>query len=389
MAASDPVVNPKDLIVPAVITTTWAASFGVVMAALPVLVVWTLGASGAGSLAAAVKAAFLAWPVSHGVPVLITKVAVDVLPLLSTLFPIFILRRASIRMFRITPVSIKHISAVAIPIVLVNSGLSFLLAWFASDDVIGISPILTFVVVAVISLVAVLLGAIKIYGWPKFDLPLSIKYGTRVGLLNSAILLVSAAVLAFAMLILKISNAQEVVDSIADTSSEKFLTWIFTIGYLPVAISWGYAWLLGPGVATGVDSAASFAVVDQTALPALPWLAALPTNTLTNGWYLLLIPILVSVFLSSLMWWSLHNENFRIIFTNTITALSIILIFTVLLSVIGGGSIGPGRLAVFGPQWLPMIGGVFITIAPAFVLLLILEALRRWIKSYRARVKDA
>ncbi|MFM1906306.1 MAG: hypothetical protein RIT32_1102 [Actinomycetota bacterium] len=389
MSQSDPAVSPRDLIAPAAITGIWATSFGVVMAALPVLVIWTLGASGAGSLAAAIKAAFLAWPISHGVPVLITTVTIDVLPLLTIIFPVFMLRRAAMRMFRVSTATFGQISAVALPIILVNSAISFVIAWLASDDVIGIAPLTTAFLVAVVSLVAVSLGALKVFGWPSVELPISIKFGFRVGLLIITILLVAALVLAAVMLILNFSNALNVVDSIADTSTEKFLVWLFTFGYFPIAISWGYAWLLGPGVATGIDTAASFAVVDQSALPALPWLAALPTTTVTYGWYLLLFPLLISVFFALLMWWSLHHESYRVLITNTIMALTIVVAVTVLVSLIGGGAIGPGRLSVFGPQWLPMIGGVFVTIAPAFVLLLIVDAIRRWIKNRNAKQRNA
>ncbi len=389
MAATDPVVNPRDLVIPSTIAALWAISFGVVIAALPILLVWTLGASGAGSLGTAVRASFLAWPVSHGVPVSITSVRIDLLPLLTIVFPIFILRRAALRIFRIVPFSWQNFAAIAAPVVLLNSSIGFLLAWLVSDDVFAIAPFQAIFIMSVIALIAVGFAAIKTYGWPNFELPISVKYGARVGLLNSAILLLIGLGLAILMLGLNLSSAVAVTASIADTSAEKFLTWLLTLGYLPTAMIWGYAWLLGPGVATGVDSAASFAVIDQTALPALPWLAALPTLAVSNGWYLLLVPILISVFLVSLMWWSLHNESFRTIFTNVLAGLSIIVLITVLLSFVGGGAIGPGRLAVFGPQWLPMIGGVFITIAPAFGLLLMLEAVRRWLRSRKARKANA
>lgn len=385
MAASDPAVSPKDLIAPAAIAALWAAAFGVVIAALPVLVIWTLGASGAGSLTVALKAALLAWPISHGVPISITSVSIDVLPLLMVVFPIFLMRRAAIRIFRIVEPEFGLVIAIAIPVILVNTAISFLLAWLASDDVIAISPIHTVIVVAVISTVAVVLGAMNVYGFPKLEIPQSINLGLRVGLLISVLLMVAASALALVMLGLNISSANEVALSVADTRTEKFLIWLLTIGYFPVAMSWGYAWLLGPGVATGIDTASSFAVIDQAALPAIPWLAALPAATPENGWYVLLVPAVLAAFFALLLWWSLHNESYRIIFTNTLTALTTITAFAVLLSIIGGGSIGPGRLAVFGPQWLPVIGGAVVTMAPAFGLLLIAESIRRWIKSKIAR----
>jgi hypothetical protein len=385
MAASDPAVSPRDLIAPASIAALWAAAFGVVIAALPVLLIWTLGASGAGSLTVAIKAALLAWPISHGVPISITLVSVDVLPLLVVIFPIFLMRRAAIRIFRIVEPQLGLIMAIAIPVILVNTAISFLLAWLASGDVIAISPIQTVIVVVVISTVAVALGAIKVYGFPKLEIPQSINLGLRVGLLISVLLISAASVLVLVMLGINISNANEVAISVADTRTEKILIWLLTLGYFPVAVSWGYSWLLGPGVATGVDTASSFAVIDQAALPAIPWLAALPAATPENGWYVLIIPVLLAAFFALLLWWSLHNESYRIIFTNSLMALTTITAFAVLLSIIGGGSIGPGRLAVFGPQWLPVIGGAVVTMAPAFGLLLILESIRRGIKAKVAR----
>jgi hypothetical protein len=388
MAASDPAVSPKDLIAPAAIAALWAAAFGVVIAALPVLLIWTLGASGAGSLTAAIKASLLAWPISHGVPILITSVSVDVLPLLMIVFPIFIMRRAAIRIFRIVDPELGLVAAIAIPVILVNTTISFLLAWLVSDDVIAISPIHTAIVVTVVSALAVALGAISVYGFPKLEFPQSINLGLRVGLLISVLLVVASSALVLVMLGINISSATEVALSVADTRTEKILIWLLTLGYFPVAVSWGYAWLLGPGVATGIDTASSFAVIDQAALPAIPWLAALPAATPENGWYVLLVPAVLAAFFALLLWWSLHNESYRIIFTNTLMALVTITAVAVLISIIGGGSIGPGRLAVFGPQWLPVIGGVFVTMAPAFGLLLIAESIRRWIKSRVGRKKS-
>ena len=72
-------------------------------------------------------------------------------------------------------------------------------------------------------------------------------------------------------------------------------------------------------------------------------------------------------------------------FTNTLTAIATITAIAIGLALLGGGSIGPGRLAVFGPQWLPVMGGVFVTIAPAFALLFVLEPIRRWIVTRQKR----
>lgn len=389
MSATDPVVNPRDLVVPASIAALWAISFGVVIATFPILLIWTLGASGTGSLGTALRASFLGWPISHGVPVSITSVRIDLLPLLTVLFPFLTLRRAAVRIFRIVQFSWPNFWAVAAPVALLNSLVGFLLAWLISDDVFAIAPIETVGIMSVIALISVSFAAVKVYGWPDLELPISVKFGVRVGLLNSAILMAAGLILAIVMLVINLASAVEVTASIADTNTEKFLTWLLTFGYLPIAMSWGYAWLIGPGVATGIDSAASFAVIDQTALPALPWLAALPTTAVSNGWYLLLLPIVSSVFLVTLMWWSLHNESYRVIFTNVLAGLAITVAIAVLLGVVGGGAIGPGRLSVFGPQWLPMIGGVFITIAPAFGLLLLLEAIRRWFKARKATKSNA
>ena len=195
MESTDPAVSAKDLITPAVIAAIWAAAFGVVIASLPVLLIWTLGASGAGSLAVAVKASLLAWPISHGAPVLVTGVAIDILPLLTALFPIFILRRAAMRIFKIIEPTRNVIAAIAIPIISVNTLICFGLGWLASDDVIAISPVQTAIIAAVVSAIAVSWGAVSVYGLPKLQVPVTIKLGLRVGLLIAAVLTVAATIL--------------------------------------------------------------------------------------------------------------------------------------------------------------------------------------------------
>lgn len=388
MTASDQ-INSKDLIFPAFITALWATVFGVVISALPVLLIWTLGASGAGSLAAAIKASLLAWPATHGTPILITSVRIDILPFLMVCFPLFLLRRAAVRIFRVVEPTRSVLLAVGIPILIVNAIVSFMITWLASDEVIGLDPIAAVLLAILVAGLAVSWAAGSTYGWPKLNLPVSIKYGLRSAMLLSAILILLSLGLAVARLVINLPAAVEVAGSIADTRIEHMLVWLLTLGYLPVAASWGLAWLLGPGVATGVDTASSFAVVDQAALPALPWLAALPATTVQNGWYLLIVPAVLAGFFALLLWWSVHNESYRVIFTNVLVAISSITFVVLVLSLIGGGAIGPGRLTVFGPQWLPMIGGVGVTIAPAFVLLLILELLRRWISNWLSKRKHA
>ena len=381
MSDSGVVVEHRDLIRTSAITAVWSVSIGIILCAFPVILVWTLGASGAGSLGNAIKAALLAWPIAHGARVSVTGVSIDVMPFLLALFPIFLLRRAAMRIFKIVEPSSKVILSVLTPIVSVNFLISATLAWLASDDVISVYPLWVFPPVFIVGTVAVLSAAVKVYGYPLINFEeFKFLIGVRVGGYLVAGLLLAAAVLSSVRLVLSFDQAKLVVASVADTNYEILLVWLTTIGFAPVAIAWGYAWLLGSGVSTSIDTASSFAVVDEVAYPAIPWLAALPTDVISNAWLILLVPFVLSSIAAILLWWSLHNSKLSEIIMNSSVALLLVLVATLILSLLGGGSAGPGRLAVFGPQWLPMLGGVFVSIAPAFMVMLLVEFLRRKLK---------
>lgn len=136
--------------------------------------------------------------------------------------------------------------------------------------------------------------------------------------------------------------------------------------YLPVALSWGAAWLSGSGFTLGVTETASPFTSVPGPLPALPLFTAIPEMPEGLG---LLAPLLIT--LSGVMLGVLYQRHDRgtdrAVQTLPIVAERIIVLFcaalttAIAVTVLGfltSGAIGPGRLAQAGPN--PLQSGTLI-----------------------------
>lgn len=143
------------------------------------------------------------------------------------------------------------------------------------------------------------------------------------------------------------------------------LIWLAQLLYLPTAQTWALAWILGPGFQQGTGTIRSLTEVKAGPIPAVPILGALPNQT--PGYWVLALIVAGSLVVGYGLYTSMARVDF---FSHIASFLVGALSFTVLTAwfcFLASGSIGTGRMSVWGAQplataamgfilvWLPIV----------------------------------
>lgn len=150
-----------------------------------------------------------------------------------------------------------------------------------------------------------------------------------------------------------------------------------TLAYLPTLLMWSLAYIAGPGIVLGTGATVSPAATHVGVLPGLPPLGLVPESTTSWMLAVAVLPVLVGVFAG----WIVRSryaqvigdsERFapRVVMAALISAISAGIVSLAFL--LASGSLGPGRMAEFGPQtgWatLALFGEVFVGAAIMILL---------------------
>ncbi|MCT9818895.1 DUF6350 family protein [Microbacterium sp. W1N] len=145
------------------------------------------------------------------------------------------------------------------------------------------------------------------------------------------------------------------------------------IAYLPTLVVWGLAYAAGPGFLLGEGATVSAAGTDLGVLPAIPVLGIVPEAP--SHWLLLLAVAVVGI--GALAGWIARARLVRDGADAVPARLAILAALAVgsglaaaVLAVVASGSIGPGRLAVVGPQAGPLALAVGAEIAVGAAIML-------------------
>jgi hypothetical protein len=181
--------------------------------------------------------------------------------------------------------------------------------------------------------------------------PRSVLLGMFAGL---AVLTVSGAVLAAASLAVHLNAYKAAVSALNPGVFGAALLLLAGLSYLPNAVIWAIAYMLGPGFSFGVGTAVSPSGSALGALPAFPMLAALPVGDKAAfppwiGFFVLMLPYLAGAVAGMMV--------MRIAPTPTLEAAPLwgLLTGSLMALVIGccaklsGGPLGGGRLTSVGP----------------------------------------
>ncbi|GAA5152809.1 hypothetical protein GCM10025768_21390 [Microbacterium pseudoresistens] len=147
------------------------------------------------------------------------------------------------------------------------------------------------------------------------------------------------------------------------------------LGYLPTLVVWALSWIAGPGFSLGTGTAISPAGTELGVVPGIPVLGLLPETS--SPW--MLVVVLAPIAAGALAGWIVRS---RIVSEGresgygprTVTAVTIAALAgagAAMLAALASGSLGPGRLAVAGPDPGPvaLAVGVEVLIGAAILLL--------------------
>ncbi|QOR45060.1 cell division protein PerM [Trueperella pecoris] len=136
--------------------------------------------------------------------------------------------------------------------------------------------------------------------------------------------------------------------------------------YLPTALMWALAWLLGPGFAVGVGTNYSVLGVESAPLPAIPLLGALPSVSAGYPW---LLGVVAVIFFGLGMYATKREESTLGGGLLSDTVASVAIAFAVSIGcAMSAGALGPERLATVGPYPALVFAAVLILVGLPSVL---------------------
>ena len=149
---------------------------------------------------------------------------------------------------------------------------------------------------------------------------------------------------------------------------------IVMVAYLPNLLAWAASFVLGAGFAVGVGSIVSPGLTQAGLLPAIPVLGAIPPNgpgsALAYAW---LVAGVLAGALAGLV--QVRGDRERALLPRLARAAAAGLgaaVMLLLVAVLSGGALGPGRLSVLGPRlldltWLATVPLVLAAVVAAAV----------------------
>jgi hypothetical protein len=313
-----------------------------------------------GGLVGTLQSAGLLWLVAHHVEVSVHGVGkFGLLPLGLVLLPAALVERAGRWMTseghvsslpQVVPASLS----IALPYALFTGAVALASSTSLASPSLWQAVMLGFL----IALLAAGFGAARgIAPWRRLarrvpSRPRSVILGTLASL---AVLVACGAILVAASLLVHLGPYQAAMDKLDPGAGGSLLLLLASVCYLPNAVIWAIAYLLGPGFAFGVGTAVSPAGSALGAVPAFPELAALPTAVHAAfpawlGFFVLALPYLAGALAGVV--------TVRIAPTPSLEAAPLwgLLSGSLAALVIGlaarfsGGGLGSGRLASVGPS---------------------------------------
>lgn len=330
----------------------WAAGAGLVLVAVPVLLLWAADSRSAAGAGVALRAVAQVWLLAHGASLEMPGAGVvGLVPLGLLALPLLLLERAA--RHAASQHRVEHLgdaarlaAGVAGPYALLVAVVSGL----ARSATVRPDAVEALVGASLLGLLGAGTGVLRSTGlWPDVL--------ARVpGLVRRAVPLAAGALLALvgagALLVavslgLHLDQARALAS--ASTPGVVGGAGVLLIGVLlaPGLAVWGASWLAGPGFAVGVGTAVGPFGVTLGPVPAVPVLAALPTSPLPvwAGCAVLLVPLLVGALVARL------GELRDVDRTGTLLAAVLTGGTMALLAALSGGPLGAARLREVGPSW--------------------------------------
>ncbi len=319
----------------------WAAVMSLLVIGAVILGIWVFAPLGSGQFGDVMRASASSWLLADGGSFIWQGATLSLPPLLGTLVIVLFQRRAGRWL-------VGAVAAERLPHVL--PALLFAIASAVSAQVI--------VVVAIsdgapVSFAHNLLGAVLVglvgFGW-GIDKELGLERTGALAAIGQAVrsfVVVLASASALMLLVLAVlhhSAFSNVLSAVAADSTSTMQALGLCLVFVPTAMLWIGASLVGSGFAVGAGTHVSLSAVSIGALPPMPLLALIPNRLPSQAPALMACAAIAAV----LAVWQMRGD--RSIVHRALVVVSGA-VAGALLGLAGSGAFGPGRLQQWGPVW--------------------------------------
>jgi len=335
-------------------TTGWAVIVVGTPLIVCVLAAWFM-AGHPGSVSDAVRVAGASWLLGHGVPVGIGGGLIGLPPLVVTAILAWRLKRAGANTARaIGARDSAAVRSVLLAIVPPYTGFAVVIAALVDSDFFSVPVLRSAGQAALFAAVFGLWGALReskvgVRRWRR--LPLWLRRGLRTGLIATLVLLAAGSLAAGISLAANASAAVEILDGYGTGALGVGLVCLL---YVPTFAIWSTSFLLGPGFAVGTGTTVSLVDVVLGPVPAVPLLAALPTQPAPPAATVLLgLPLATGVVLGVLLARRCSELRLAHLLLAAVTSGLVAGSLVAVAAYAGSGPLGTARLAAIGPHLWP------------------------------------
>jgi Family of unknown function (DUF6350) len=398
---AEPPRTPRPLAVTGTIAACAAAAAGLAVLTLLAAIGWIAAphASVGGGIPGVLRTAIQLWLVGHHVGFDLRGTGhVGLLPLGLLLLPGAALWRSGRWVVRTGRVArLRHVGYAALALALPYGLLTGALAVASRTSLSAPSPVQAAGAGFLLAFLAGGLGGARALApWGRLiallpDRPRCLIVGV-VGTLG--VLTVAGALLTGVSLLLHASEYRLASDELAPGPVGAALLLLAALAYLPNAVAWAMAYMIGPGFAIGAATVVSPTTFALGPVPLFPMLAALPgapqgTHPAGPGagaLALLAVPYLAAAFGGLLTVRTMPSPTIEAAPLWGLASGVLSGCATGLLAVLSGGPLGGGRLATVGPSgWqVAVVGALQMGVAAAIV-----AGLANWLLIHRRRAKAA
>lgn len=357
------------------VAAAWSALIGLLLASAPMLVIW-LGSVEAGPVES-LRLGGLLWLVANGASIAISGVTVTLLPWGFMLVPLVLLAYSGAWAARRSRAHDPgRVLQLVIPGAVVYGAIGAVVTvvtFEASSRVDLLHGVLGPLIVAIVGLGG---GALKGSGiLADGRVPAVVQVPVRAGLVALATIAGIGAIAATVSLVLHVDDAITMTQALNAGLGDGLGLLVLGLGYVPVLVTWGAAYLLGAGVWLGADVTLSpfLAAGEPIALPPFPLLAALPGQAPPMAWLMPIAGVVAGVLAGLLIGRHLRQESRLVRIAAAGGAAFIVGGGGAVLAWLSSGALGTSALASLGPDpavvamlaiVLVLIGAVPAALAP-------------------------
>lgn len=345
-------------------------------------------AAGAGAVDWSAGAAIASklWLLAHGVPVATDLATFTLVPLGLSLVCLTVLVATAQRFMDRSWMAVALAAASYAFVVGSVAGL----VWVPSP---GGSTVVTRAVLGalVLAVPGAVIGRVRAHGLTVDALelvPAPIRVGTRIAAAAVALSLGAASLVAIAWALAERHTMAETATGLGVDGVGGVVLALGETAYAPTLVVWALAWLTGIGFRIGDDTLWAPSQLLTGALPEVPLLGALPT---ASGGLLVWAPLLL-VFVGAVARAAMHRRipAWRADAAVLVAEVIAVTLMTAALAGLSSGAIGPGRLAVTGPDaWAVGLAAALLIGAGHLLVLLITAIYRAFAPTPEARPRSS